>query len=72
MQIRALERTQRGIENALIASMFIATLQGAIYLTLSAFILLGRWCSAGAASALLDEPVCHRTWMHQHKPPPPI
>lgn len=45
-QIRNVEREQRGPENALIASVMLAAMQAAIYMVLSAFVLLGRWCSA--------------------------
>jgi hypothetical protein len=46
LQIRSLERTHRGIENALIASVVLAASQSSIFMVLSAFVLLGRWCSA--------------------------
>ena len=46
LQIRNKEREQRGPENALIATTMLSALQVAIYMVLSAFVLLGRWCSA--------------------------
>lgn len=46
MQIRSAERTHRGVENALIASVVLAASQACIFMVLSALVLLGRWCSA--------------------------
>ena len=46
MQIRKVERSQRGVENALVISLMLAVAQAALYITVSGFTLLGRWCSA--------------------------
>jgi hypothetical protein len=46
LQIRSLERSQRGVEDALIVSLVLSTGEACIYVVLSGFTLLGRWCSA--------------------------
>lgn len=45
LQIRSVERDQRGVENALVVATVAALTEGAVFLVLSAFSLLGRWCS---------------------------
>jgi hypothetical protein len=46
IQVAFLKTRRRGIDRALMASLMLAALQVAVYITLSAFVLIGRWCSA--------------------------
>ena len=46
IQVRDQREDRTGFDNALIASLLLAAFEAVIYITLSAFVLIGRWCSA--------------------------